>query len=136
MRCGRAARADLLSAMKKINARAGNLALPIVPAIPAKAFKSAIDAGKSVLVDTRSMLAFGGGHIPGALNIGGSPSLSIGAGWLLDPAKRSCFVLEKYSALEMCEALHSHRLPRSSAGTRGRNQSGEAAGYPVEQGRS
>ena len=38
-----------------------------------------------MLIDTRMMLAFGGGHITGALNIGGSPMLSIWAGWLLDP---------------------------------------------------
>ncbi|MDQ6860592.1 MAG: hypothetical protein M3032_05485 [Verrucomicrobiota bacterium] len=65
--------------MKKINADGpqviGNL--PKVAALPVKALKEAIDATKGVLVDTRSMLAFGGGHIPGSLNIGGSPSLSI-----------------------------------------------------------
>ena len=38
-----------------------------------------------MLVDTRMMLAFGGGHIAGALSIGASPMLSIWAGWLLDP---------------------------------------------------
>ncbi|MDQ6623974.1 MAG: MBL fold metallo-hydrolase, partial [Verrucomicrobiota bacterium] len=71
--------------MKKLNAAGPEIIgnLPKVAALPTKAFQQAMAAGKSVLVDTRSMLAFGGGHIPGALNIGGSPSLSIWAGWLL-----------------------------------------------------
>ena len=40
------------------------------------------------------MLAFGGGHIKGALNFGGAPMLSIWAGWLLDPAKPILLVVE------------------------------------------
>ena len=55
--------------MKKVNAKGpevlGNL--PRVPGLPPKAFKEAIEKKAGVLVDTRTMLAFGGGHIPGAL---------------------------------------------------------------------
>ena len=40
------------------------------------------------------MLAFGGGHIKGALNIGGAAILSIWAGWLLDPDKPILLVVE------------------------------------------
>ena len=57
-------------------------------------FQEAIEDDDNVLIDTRMMLAFGGGHIKGALNIGGSPMLSIWAGWLLDPAKPILLVLE------------------------------------------
>ena len=75
--------------MKKINAKGpevlGNL--PRVPGLPPKTFKQAIEEKAGVLVDTRTMLGFGGGHIAGALNIGGTPMLSIWAGWLLDPDK-------------------------------------------------
>jgi hydroxyacylglutathione hydrolase len=46
------------------------------------------------------MLAFGGGHIPGALNIGGSPILSIWAGWMLDPDEPILLVLERGDELE------------------------------------
>jgi len=38
--------------------------LPIVPAMPPTVFKEAVDRGDCALVDTRSMLGFGGGHIP------------------------------------------------------------------------
>ena len=82
--------------MKKLNAKGpevlGNL--PLVPGLPPEAFSEAMDNGKAVLVDTRSMLAFGGGHIKGALNIAGLPELSIWAGWMLDPEKPILLVLE------------------------------------------
>lgn len=88
--------------MKKINADGPEILghLPLVPALPAKAFQKAVDAGENVLVDTRSMLGFGGGHVAGALNIAGTPMLSIWAGWLLDPEKPVLLVLEKDGALE------------------------------------
>lgn len=50
--------------------------LPLVPRLPPKAFDAAVQRGTSVLVNTRSMLAFGGGHIEGAFNIAGHPELS------------------------------------------------------------
>src|SRR5260370_7045625 len=82
--------------MKRVNAEGpkvlGNL--PRVPGLPPKAFKEAIDRKAGVLVDVRTMLAFGGGHISGALNIGGTPILSIWAGWMLDPEKTILLVLE------------------------------------------
>ena len=46
------------------------------------------------------MLGFGGGHIAGALNIGGTPMLSIWAGWLLDPEHPLLLVLDKDRELE------------------------------------
>lgn len=82
--------------MKKINPKGpkvlGNL--PAVRGLPPEMFKQAIRKKNTVLIDTRTMLAFGGGHIRGALNIGGNPMLSIWAGWLLDPKKPLLLVLE------------------------------------------
>jgi hydroxyacylglutathione hydrolase len=74
--------------------------LPRVPALPPQAFKEAIEKKAGVLVDVRTMLAFGGGHITGALNIGGSPILSIWAGWMLDPNEPVLLVLENDDDLE------------------------------------
>jgi hydroxyacylglutathione hydrolase len=45
------------------------------------------------------MLAFGGGHIPGALNIGAAGPLSIQAGWMLDPKRPLLLVLENDAQL-------------------------------------
>jgi len=46
------------------------------------------------------MLAFGGGHIPGAINIGGLPELSVWAGWLVDPDLSVLLVLENDQDVE------------------------------------
>jgi hydroxyacylglutathione hydrolase len=122
--------------MKKLNAKGPEIIgnLPTVPAIPPKAFREAIDARKSVLVDTRDMLAFGGGHIPGALNIGGSPSLSIWAGWLLDPAKPILLVLEKDRAVEEVVKLFIRTGYTKFAGYLvGGIKAWEAAGFPLDQ---
>ncbi len=82
--------------MKVLNAKGPEIlgGLPTVAALPAKGFQAIVKKGKSVIVDTRAMLAFGGGHIPSALNIGGSPELSIWAGWFLDPDQSILLVLE------------------------------------------
>ena len=82
--------------LKNLNAKGpevlGNL--PPVRGLPPKHFKEAIKGANNVLIDTRMMLAYGGGHIKGALSLGGSPLLSIWAGWLLDPDKPILLVLE------------------------------------------
>lgn len=87
--------------MKKLNAKGpevlGNL--PPVPGLPPEAFKAAIAKGKSVVIDTRSMLSFGGAHIEGSLNIAGLPELSIWAGWLLDPERPILLVLDNDDAV-------------------------------------
>src|SRR5205823_5933419 len=82
--------------MKKVNAEGPTIlgSLPRVRGLPPKAFKADVEKKTGQLVDVRTMLAFGGGHIAGALNIGGSPILSIWAGWMLDPEKQILLVLE------------------------------------------
>jgi hydroxyacylglutathione hydrolase len=88
--------------MKKVNAEGpailGNL--PRLPGLPPKKFKEAVDQRAGALVDVRTVLAFGGGHVPGALNIPGSPILSIWAGWMLDPNESILLVLEDDGELE------------------------------------
>jgi len=93
--------------MKQMNAKGPEVlgGLPRVPGLPPKAFKDAIEKKAGALVDTRSMLAFGGGHIPGALNIGGSPVLSIWAGWMLASNEPILLVLENENDLEKVVSL-------------------------------
>ena len=83
--------------MKEINARGPEVLgrLPTAPALPPKAFQRAVEKDDVHLVDNRQMLAFGGGHIAGALNIGPRAELSIWAGWMLDPDKPIFLVLPK-----------------------------------------
>lgn len=88
--------------MKKVNARGPDTfgSLPPVPALPVADFKKAAKDNKNVLVDTRNLLAFGGGHIPGALNIGNRAELSPWAGWMLKFDDPLLLVLEKDSDLD------------------------------------
>jgi hydroxyacylglutathione hydrolase len=88
--------------MKKVNAEGPEVlgGLPRVPAMPPKVFKKAAEDKTGVLIDTRSMFAFGGAHVAGALNIGASPTLSIWAGSLLDPEEPILLVLEKDDDLD------------------------------------
>ena len=93
--------------MKKVNAAGPEVLghLPVIPALSAAEFKKAAGKKAAVLIDTRNMLAFGGGHIGGALNIGATPMLTIWAGWLLDPDEPLLLVLDVDSAVEKVAAL-------------------------------
>ena len=93
--------------MKKVNAAGPEVlgSLPVIPALPPAAFIKALARKGAVVIDTRDALAFGGGHIAGALNIGATPMLTIWAGWLLDPAKPLLLVHDEDSAVEKVAAL-------------------------------
>jgi hydroxyacylglutathione hydrolase len=75
--------------MKQVNAKGPDIlgALPEPPPLGPKEFKTLLADRNIQLLDTRNMLGFGGGHIPGALNIGHSSSVSMWGGWLLDPER-------------------------------------------------
>lgn len=79
--------------------------LPQVPALSPHAFSDALATGEATLVDTRHMLAFGGGHIEHALNIGAAPQMPIWAGWTLDANRPILLVLESDAALEQVVRL-------------------------------
>lgn len=52
------------------------------------AFSEAVsDLSAVTVLDTRSLFSFGGGHVPGAMNIWAKPMLSLWAGWMVDPEK-------------------------------------------------
>src|SRR5262252_8185575 len=122
--------------MKKVNAEGPEVlgGLPRVSGLPPKQFKDAIGKNANQLVDVRTNLAFGGGHIAGALNIGGSPILSIWAGWMLDPEKPILLVLENDSDLENVLRLFVRTGYTKFAGYLiDGMKSWDAAGYPIER---
>lgn len=74
--------------MKKVNANGPATWCDLEPPRPltVSQFKQRLEAGNVQLVDVRHMLAFGGGHIEGAINLGANKAeLSVFAGWMLDP---------------------------------------------------
>jgi hydroxyacylglutathione hydrolase len=81
--------------MKRINAMGPEVlnGLPAVEWLEPAAFRHRLAAGEVQLIDNRQMLAFGGGHINGAWNIGPRPELSLWAGWMLDEALPIALVL-------------------------------------------
>lgn len=121
--------------MKKVNARGPDILghLPRVPALPAKVFRQAIEENAGVVVDTRTMLAFGGGHIKGALNIGAEPMLSIWAGWLLDPETPLLLVLDDDRRLDEVVTLFLRTGYTNFAGyLSGGMTAWDNAGLPLE----
>jgi hydroxyacylglutathione hydrolase len=122
--------------MKKVNAEGPEVlgSLPRVSGLAAKTFKEVIGKNGNQLVDVRTMLAFGGGHIAGALNIGGSPTLSIWAGWMLDPEKPILLVLESDADLENVLRLFVRTGYTRFAGYLiDGMKSWDAAGFPIER---
>jgi hydroxyacylglutathione hydrolase len=63
------------------------------PALQPDAVTKAIQEG-AVVLDTRSPEAFGGGHIPGALNVGQGPAFATWAGTVLDADAEIVLVLD------------------------------------------
>ena len=68
--------------LKKVNAAGPPVLsnLPRIPALTPAQFAAVLEKEEQQILDTRDMLAFGGGHIPGALNISMCPELSVWAG--------------------------------------------------------
>lgn len=88
--------------LKKMNVKGPAIigGAPTVPGLPPQEFKKVVDEGAAQLVDTRQMLAFGGGHIPGAINIGDRPELSVWAGDMLSYEKPTLLVVEDETQLD------------------------------------
>lgn len=88
--------------LKKTNSNGPRIlrGLPCVPGLPPQEFHKAWEQGDAQLVDTRQMLAFGGGHIPLAINLGPRPELSVWAGQMLDAERPLLLVVEDETDLE------------------------------------
>lgn len=124
--------------MKRLNAEGPPVLghLPVIPALSHDAFKLALDSGQSILIDTRDNFAFAGGHIAGAINIGGAPLLTVWAGWLIDPASPILLVLDDDADVPDIAALfvrsgYSNFTGYIAGGQRAWNNAGhEVVGLP------
>ncbi len=101
--------------------------------LPPAAFRKAMDAEGAVVLDTRHLLAFGGSHVPGALNIGAAGHLSIWAGWMLEPDQLLLLVLDSDAKLgEVVTHLARAGFERFAGYLAGGMSSWENAGLPLQ----
>lgn len=122
--------------MKKVNSGGPKTfgGLPPVPALPAKEFKKAVESGRHVLLDTRDILSFGGGHIAGALNIGARPELSVWAGQMFEFDDPVLLVMESDDLLERVVTLLWRTAHTNFAGyLAGGMKAWETAGFAFEE---
>ena len=80
--------------MKELNSEgASSVAdLPGKIALSPARVAALLASGSATLVDLRRPAAFGGAHIPGAVNIGAGQNLSLWAGWILGPEQKLILV--------------------------------------------
>lgn len=99
--------------MKSLNGEGAPLPSSLAgerPLTPAEVARLAADG--AVVLDVRSSVAFGGAHIPGAINIGAGQNLSLWAGWLLDPSRGIVLVGDRNNLAESRRALFRVGLDR------------------------
>lgn len=101
--------------------------------LPPAAFREAMEARGTVVLDTRHLLAFGGSHVPGALNIGASGHLSIWAGWMLEPGQPLLLVLDSDATLgEVVAHLARTGFERFTGYLAGGMSGWQNAGLPLQ----
>ncbi|MDQ8181063.1 MBL fold metallo-hydrolase [Pelagicoccus sp. SDUM812005] len=88
--------------MKKLNSEGPPImgGYPPAEAMTVEAFSSACENKGNVILDTRSPLAFGSGHIAGSLNIELRGEMSVWSGWMLEFNDPIYLVLERDEDLE------------------------------------
>lgn len=93
------------SRLKKVNAKGAPVkgCVPTLQPLAAKEFQERIKDENTIVVDTRSILAFGGGHIPGAVNIALESAFPNWIGWMIDPEKTLLLVVESERDINLVE---------------------------------
>ncbi|MBG0775202.1 MAG: MBL fold metallo-hydrolase [Desulfovibrionaceae bacterium] len=81
---------------------------PVDKALTPEAFQKMMDGG-AVVIDTRDVAAFGGFHIPGALNIGFEKQLANWVGMVVAPDSRILLVTENRAAYDAM-GVELHRI--------------------------
>lgn len=89
------------SGLKQLNTEGADLLgdLPSLRGLPPEEFQQLAARQGPPILDTREMLAFGGGHIHAAINLGARPELSLWAAALLDPREPMLLVVEDETRL-------------------------------------
>ncbi|MCU0567030.1 MAG: rhodanese-like domain-containing protein [Oculatellaceae cyanobacterium Prado106] len=89
--------------LKKVNAKGAPVKgdVPILPPLSPTEFQRHLQDDQTVIVDARSILAFGGGHIPGAINIALRPEFPNWVGWMIEPEQNILLVLESARGVQL-----------------------------------
>jgi len=122
--------------LKKVNAAGPDIMdrLPTIPAMPPAEFRKATRQARVTTIDTRSMLAFGGGHVPGAINIGDRPEMSAWVGQMFDLEQRLLLIVDDEKDVERIQRLIVRTGHSDFAGyLAGGMKAWEVAGLPLER---
>jgi hydroxyacylglutathione hydrolase len=89
--------------LKEVNAKGALVrgALPTLPPLSAEEFQEKMQDENVVIIDARSILAYAGGHMPGALSIALRSEFPNWVGWTVDPTKTILLVLESVRDVEL-----------------------------------
>jgi len=82
--------------LKKLNARSAKVfgSLPVPAPLSVEKFQAEMKKENTIVIDARSILAFGGGHIEGALNIALRPEFPMWTGWMIEAEQNILLVVE------------------------------------------
>lgn len=122
--------------LKKVNASGPAIMdrLPTIQALPPSEFRKVAREAGVTLIDTRSMTAFGGGHVPGSINIGDRPEMSAWVGQLFDLKQRLLLVLNDDKDAERIQRLIVRSGHNQFAGyLAGGMKAWEMSGLPMER---
>jgi hydroxyacylglutathione hydrolase len=122
--------------LKKINA-GGPMVMdrcPTISALPPAEFRKVSREPGVTIIDARSMLSFGGGHVPGGINIGGRPDMSAWVGQLFDLQQRLLLVVDDDTDVEHIQRLIVRTGHSKFAGyLAGGMKAWETAGMPMDR---
>lgn len=122
--------------LKKVNAGGPSIMdrLPTIPARPPHDFRKVLREAGVTVIDTRSILAFGGGHISGAINIANRPEMSAWVGQMFDLDQRLLLIADNDTDVESIQRLIVRSGHSNFAGyLAGGMKAWEIAGMPLDR---
>lgn len=122
--------------LKKVNAGGPDIMdrLPTIPALPPKQFQKVAREAGVTIIDTRSILAFGGGHVAGGINVADRPEMSAWVGQMFDLDQRLLLIVDHDADVEQVQRLIVRSGHSNFAGyLAGGMKAWEMSGMPLEQ---
>lgn len=91
--------------MKQVNAEGAGIigCLENVQPLDPQKFADAAQEKNALIIDTREIEAFGGGHIQGAINIALRDEFPVWSGWMLRPEQTILLVLDNESDIDLVQ---------------------------------